>query len=146
MKKFIYSITKFEKYTEMAAQGVWSAIKYIMVIMAIFSIIVSLGATYQIYSYLKNIINYAETNLPEITYEDGLLEVQSEQAIIDNTELAKIVLDTNTEDEQVINEYINSFDINENGMIFLKDRIIIKSMLSSETNTIEIKHNLIKKT
>lgn len=139
LKKFIYSITKFEKYPEMSAEGVWSAIKYIMILMAIFSVIISLGVTYQTYSYVNEVVDYAETQLPEIEYKDGNLEVKSEQAIIDDTEIGKIIIDTSTEDEQIINEHINSINANENGMIFLKDKIIMKSILSTETTTTDYK-------
>ena len=139
MKKFIYSIIKFEKYPEMAAQGVWSAIKYLMVIMAIFSIIVSAGTTYQTYSYVNKVVSYVETNLPEIQYKDGILEVKSEEKIEDETQLGKIIIDTNTEDENLINEYINSVSANENGILFLKDKVILKSMLSTENTTTDYK-------
>ena len=139
MKKFIYSIIKFEKYPEMAAQGVWSAIKYLMVIMAIFAIIVSAGTTYQTYSYVNKVVSYVETNLPEIQYKDGILEVKSEEKIEDETQLGKIIIDTNTEDENLINEYINSVSANENGILVLKDKVILKSMLSTENTKTDYK-------
>lgn len=139
MKKFIYSITKFEKYPEMSAEGVWAAIKYIMALMAVFAIVLSAGVTYQTYSYVNEVIGYAETELPEINYKDGNLEVKSEQAIIDDTEIGKIIIDTSIDNEETINEYINSINADENGMIFLKDKVIMKSILSTETTTTDYK-------
>ena len=45
-KKLWYSITKFEKYPELATNGVSRAIKYLIQIIAIFAIVLTIGITY----------------------------------------------------------------------------------------------------
>ena len=51
-KKLWYSITKFEKYPEMAAEGIRSAIKYLIIISFIVSIFISIGSTIEMHKVI----------------------------------------------------------------------------------------------
>ena len=65
------------------------------------------------------------------------INVEAENEIIipeDKSILGKIIVDTKTEDEQKINQYINDITEVEEGAIILKDRIILKN--SSVVGTI----------
>ena len=53
-KKVWYSITKIEKYPDMAAQGLSKAVSYFLKIVAILPIIISLGTIYQINNIVQN--------------------------------------------------------------------------------------------
>ena len=55
-KRFWYSITKFEKYPEMAETGTKKAIKYFTILMIIFTIIVTTGYVF----YISKIAEYPE--------------------------------------------------------------------------------------
>ena len=43
-KKVWYSISKFEKYPDMAAEGIKSAIKYLVIIVSIVTVFISIGS------------------------------------------------------------------------------------------------------
>lgn len=129
-KKVWYSITKIEKYPEMAAQGLGNAIKYIAKLVVILAIILGLGIIYKTNNLVQDGANYLQNQFPEFSYKDNELSVNSEDVITiaqENSIIGKIIVDTNTDDEQKINEYIN--DINENGQgcIILKNKVILKS-------------------
>lgn len=139
-RKIGYSITKFEKYPEMAAEGMPRAFIYLAQIMLIFSIIVSLAFIYKTHTIVKNGVNYIQNEIPDITYIDGNLKVYSEEPIIIDTQTSiidKIIIDTNTENNEKIEEYLKSIPIDNSGILILKDRAIIKvnGMEESETYT-----------
>lgn len=133
-KKFWYSITKFEKYPEMAAQGVPSALGYLCKIMAIFSIVITISITIQLGQIITNSINYIKTELPNFYYKEGNLVFESDNEIIidkSNEIFGKIIIDTNTTNQGQINKYINSIPNEEKGLILLKENIILKNLLTT---------------
>lgn len=104
LKKIWYSITKIEKYPEMTIQGFASAVKYLVLIMVIFSVILSLGLICKTYTSVNNAVNYFENDFPNVLYKDGNLTVESEEPIKfndSNSILGNTIIDTNTEDEQI---------------------------------------------
>lgn len=129
-KKVWYSMTKFEKYPEMAAEGMPRAFIYLSQIMLIFSVIVSLAFLYKMHTAVISGAEYIKNELPNITYIDGKLNVESNDAIIINTEnlvIDKIIIDTNTEDNSKVEEYLNSIPMDNSGILVLKDKVMFKS-------------------
>lgn len=127
LKKAWQSITKIEKYPDMAAEGVGKAFGYMTKIVLILAIVLSLGMIYQTYQAITEGVQYLENDVPEFSYEEGILNVESEGAIIiENSEAGKIIIDTKTEAEQTINEYTELTREAGNGIIILKDKIILK--------------------
>lgn len=130
LKKVWYSITKIERYPEMAAQGFGKAISYIAKIIVILAIILCLGIVYKTNNLVQDGANYLQNQFPEFSYKENKLNVNSENAITinqDNSMIGKVIIDTNTDDEQKINEYINDINQNGQGVIVLKDKLILKS-------------------
>lgn len=124
------SITKIEKYPDMAAQGLGRAFSYIGKVVAILAIVLSLGMVYQTYQILQEGIQYLQNEFPEFTYKEGILDVSSEQRWTiseDNSYIGRTIIDTKTEDEQTINQYRNEIQKAGSGMIILKDRVILKN-------------------
>lgn len=129
-KKVWYAITKIEKYPDMAAEGFGKTIGYLAKIVAIFSIVFCLGMMYQTHNMIQEGVNYLKDEFPEFSYQDGILKVESEQEIIISEEdsfVGKTIIDTKVEDEQKINQYINTITESGEGLIILKDRILIKN-------------------
>ena len=109
--KIGYSITKIEKYPEMATQGFGKAFSYLCKLVVILAIVVCIGTIYQTHTLIKQGTNYLEKDFPDFNYKDGILNVNSEQMLeFSNVESIadKIIIDTNTEDEEVINQYVQS--------------------------------------
>ena len=137
-KKVWYAITKIEKYPDMAAEGVGRAIGYLAKIVAILAIILSLGMIYQTHNLLREGLNYLQNEFPEFSYQGGKLTVESENEIIiseENSVVGETIINTKTEDEQEINQYMNSITQKGEGIIILNDRIIIKTNSVSGTIT-----------
>ena len=72
-KKVWYSITKIEKYPDMAAEGFGRAISYLVKIIAILAVILCLGMVYQTHNIIKEGISYLQNEFPEFSYKDGNL-------------------------------------------------------------------------
>ena len=143
-KKVWYSIVKFEKYPEMSAEGVPSALRYLAKIMAIFAVIISIAITIQLYQTVQSGIKYIENDLPNFSYKDGILTVDSNEAItIDKVKVVgKVIIDTITENEETVNQYKNRITNEEYGIIILKDKMIIKNIVSSGEVTYNYKEIL----
>ena len=95
-KKVWYSITKIEKYPEMSAQGLGKAFSYICKVVAILAIVICLGSIYQAYQILQEGIAYLQNEFPEFSYDDGILNVDSEKPIIISPEdsyVGKVIID-----------------------------------------------------
>lgn len=129
-KKVWHSIANIEKYPNMAAEGVGRALSYMMKIVACLAIVIALGTTYQAFGLIKEGINYLENEFPEFSYQDGTLDINSDEIITiegDNSVVGKTIIDTKTEDEQQINSYINSLEEYGEGIVILKNKVIIKT-------------------
>lgn len=135
-KKVWYSIDKIDKYSELSAEGLKSAIKYLAILMLIIALISGMATIYRTSLKIKDIAKYIEEKAPELTYKDGTLSVDNQDIITDENEnFGKIIIDTNTDDEQTINKYVNDVNEEENAVIILKNKLILKEAnVSGTTN------------
>ena len=125
-----YSIVNIEKYPNLSAQGLGKAISYLLKIVAILTIVFCLGVVYQTHNLVDEGIEYLQNSFPEFSYKDGILSVDSEEIINISSEdsvAGETIIDTKTEDETVINQYINQVTNAGGGIIVLKDRVIVKN-------------------
>lgn len=126
-KKVWYSIDKIEKYSELSAEGFGKAIKYLIILVMIIALISSAATVYRTSIEVKNIAKYIDEKSPELTYSNGELNIDSEMPIIEENEnFGKIIIDTNIETEETINQYINDVQDNESAIIILKNKLILK--------------------
>lgn len=124
------SITKIEKYPDMAARGVGKAIGYLAKIVAILVIVFCLGMLYQTHGLLKQGIDYLQNNFPDFSYKDGTLDVSSDQVIrvsAENSVVGEVIVDTKTDDESQINQYTNEIEKAGGGIVVLKGEVKIKN-------------------
>lgn len=137
-KKVWYSITKIEKYSDMASDGIGKAIGYLVKLVVVFSIVLCLGMMYKTYNVIQEGVRYLENEFPEFSYQDGILTVDSEKEIIiseDDSFVGRTIIDTNVEDEQTINKYINTISESGEGLVILKDKVLIKNRAVAGTIT-----------
>lgn len=124
------SITKIEKYPDMAAEGLGRAFTYICKIVAMLAIVLCLGTLYQTHQMLQEGMRYLKEEFPEFTYKEGVLDVSSDERLTISEEdsyVGRTIIDTKTEEEQVINQYIHEIEKSGSGMIILKDKVILKN-------------------
>lgn len=126
-KKVWYSITKFERYPEMATEGVGSAFAYLAKLMLIFSAILVIGMIYNLNQTLQQGMKYVNENFEEINYKDGILQVKPVNDKVSKTESERgtMIIDTETEDSQVIQEYEKDIRSAKIGIVWLKNKVII---------------------
>lgn len=126
-KKVWYSIDKIEKYSELSAEGFGRAIKYLIILVLILSVISSIVTIYKTSLEVKNIAQYIDEKSPELTYNEGILQVESQDVIVDDSSnFGKVIIDTKTDSEEQINQYIEQVSDEENAIIILKDKLILK--------------------
>ena len=74
-KKVWYSITKFEKYPEMATEGLGKAVKYLIILSAFVTVFMAIGSTLSIRNMVFQLSDYINNNIPEFSYENGEIQV-----------------------------------------------------------------------
>ena len=129
----------------MAAEGVGRAISYCCKIMAIIAIVIGAGMVYQISNMVADGINYLQNDFPDFSYKDGILDVQTDEVLKispENSIVGKIIVDTKTEDNATINEYIDEIEQAESGIIILKNEMILKNPSVAGTINYEYKTTL----
>ena len=127
-KKVWYSIDKIERYAELSAEGLKSALKYLAILVMIIGVISSASTIYKTSLVVNKISQYIDQKVPNLTYSENTLKVENSEAIIDeNEEFGKIIIDTNTDDEQQINKYVSDVKDEENAVIILKNKLILKT-------------------
>ena len=128
-KKAKMSIFNIEKYPELATEGVPRAITYLIKIVAILVVVVCAGMVYKSSQVLTEGIQYIENEFPDFSYKDGTLKVETENEItLENPEyVGKVIVDTDTEDTEKINQYTNEITEYGNGIIVLKNKLVIKN-------------------
>lgn len=132
-KKLWYSITKFESYPAMSAEGVKRAIKYLIILTGIVSIFVMIGSLLQMKNLINELAKYIDENIPEFTYSAGNLNMQTEeQIVLDGSAeygIDRIVIDTDIETAEQKEQVEKDDLINGITIFFLKDEIILKTQL-----------------
>lgn len=134
-RKVLDAIKNFDKYEDFALEETKTSLKYFIKLILLFVIIISIVFTYQFYILSNQAIEYFKTEIPNLTFKNGELNVESEQPIvIENEEaiVSMIIIDTNLEEDK-LEEYRSKIDLFGNGVIVLKDSVIIRNnMLSNE--------------
>ena len=128
-KKVKYSIFNIEKYPEMATEGIGKALSYIAKLVVILAVVLSIWTLYQTYQMINEGTNYLENEFPDFSYSEGTLTVNSEEALIfENEQFGKIIVDTNTDSEETINQYLNQINEYGTGALILKNRVVLKNI------------------
>ena len=137
-KKVWYSITKFEKYPDMAIEGFSSAIKYLFILTAIITVFSTISSLIGMHKLVEDLAKYIEDNIPEFTYQDGKINMElSEDMVIDDIQyngIDKVVLSPNTEEDEAKEQIKKDNEIVGRTVIFFKDQIILRT--KNENNVI----------
>lgn len=128
-KRIKLAIFNVEKYQEFALEKPNIAFKYFIKLILVLAIIISLSAVYKFASLSEFFIDAFKNDFPEFTFSNNTLvadEVINTVREGKQIELSMIV-DTQIESsDEKVNEYIIELNKHENGVIFLKDKVIIQ--------------------
>jgi len=133
-KRIITSIKDMDKYIDFAIEKTSNSIKYLLKLMLLFSIIITIAFTYKFINTINNGIKYFKEEIPELSYSQGKLNIESENPIIieNNKELLQyLIIDVNA-NEQTKTQYISKIKNYSNAIIFLEDKMYLKNSALSE--------------
>lgn len=140
-RRVLISIKDFDKYKIFAQEKVSEAFKYIVKFLLLIVLVISISFAIKYGILFNSILNYIENDLPEFSYNDGVLEFdQNEPIIVGNEDSYKniscqVIIDTGDLTEEKINEYKEKTGLYNYGILILKDRVILNS--SNVTQTVE---------
>lgn len=139
-KKLKYSITDFDKYQELAAEKVIKTIGYIAILLFVFTLVVAGIYTYKFSVTISDAKNYIDKNIESVAFENYelniILKSHEEATAVENEEIGiSVTINTNLQSEEEMNEAIGEFTSQENGILILKDRLLIKNELMDEPIT-----------
>lgn len=142
-KKVWYSITKFEQYPAMATEGVVRAIRYLIILTIIVSIFAMIGSLLQMNELITNLAQYIQENVPEFTYENDKLTIQSEEPmIIDDVQyngIDRIAINTMLESDEEKEKFKTENAQNGITVFLFNDGIVLKA-ITDDNQTAEEKY------
>lgn len=140
IKKFISSIKDFEKYPEMAVEPFRNICKYIVTLIAIFTLIVTAVSVYDVSKDIKSGIEYFENEIPNLSFSNNKLTVETAEPIkLTNIPNAFdiLIIDTNEITNDQINSYESELEKHSTGAILLSDKVILNLGNGTITYTYE---------
>ena len=92
----------------MSAQGFPRAISYLFQIIIILALIVAGTTLYQTKNAINKVAQFVKDEIPNFTYSDNELKLENNEVITKEQEyLGKIIIDTNTENQEEIDNYLS---------------------------------------
>lgn len=135
-----FSIFDFEKYQELAAQKVTKTILYIAILVLVFALIVTGIYTYKFTVAIGKIRQYIDENIESIIFEENQLNIipknHEEMTTIINESLGmKIVINTQTQDNEKIKQSVEEIENIGNEILILKDKVLLKNEVMTSPYT-----------
>lgn len=130
-KKVWYSITKFEKYPEMATEGLGRALKYLVMMCAFITVFMTISSFIEMKKVVLNLSEYIEQNIPEFSYEDGQIQMDTEEPIIiDNIQydgINRIIINPLLENDEEKEKFEAENDATGVTIYFFKNQIVMRT-------------------
>lgn len=138
-KKLWYSITKFEKYPDMAAEGLQKAIIYLSILVSIVTVFIMINSLIEMNKLVNNLASYIEINVPEFSYKDGQISMEIEEPIVISevqySTIDRVVIAPKSETEEQKNQIKENNNINGTVIFLFKDQIMLRN--KNENNEIQ---------
>lgn len=127
-KSFWYAITNFEKYKEFAFNNSLDVFKYVVILLLLFSIIITFSLVVPIINTFNNSMDYFKNEFPDLTYSEGKLTVDSEEPIyLEDKDLdAVVIVDTNVTEEEKA-KYIEEQKVHATSILIFSDELVVKT-------------------
>lgn len=138
------SIFNVEKYGEFLLEKTRVSIKYFFLLTFIISVILSAVNTYHIAILVNKAFNYIKYEIPNFTYENGILNFESYAEGYDKDNDFYDIIDTNPEiTDEAVESHIKKIKNYKAGIIFLSNEIILNqdgqlSEYTYEHNVMEV--------
>ena len=138
-KRIKLSIVSFDAYKIFAKQKISISIKYFFQLLLVFSLLATIAIIYPLISAINEGISYMKNEMPNITFQDNKLTLESDEPVkIENAGLfGIIVIDTDINEEEEEQNYLNEMNQYDNSILFLQDKVIVKPNASTGYITYE---------
>lgn len=123
------AIFNVEKYQDFALEKAVVAVKYFVKLILLLTVIISFSAVYKFATISGFFIDAFKSDFPEFTFSNNTLvaeEVINTVREEKNFKLGMIVDTTIESNDEKVNKYITDISKQPNGVIFLKDKIILQ--------------------
>ena len=124
-RKFWYSITKFERYPEMATEGVGRAFGYLAWLIFMFSVILAIAIIIKFTGLAKKGINFLDKNFNELSYSEGVLTIDTVNKSA-TTDWGNVIVNTEELPQEKLQEYENKKSYTDVEIVWLKEYVILK--------------------
>ena len=128
------SIINFDEYKNFLEEKTWVAIKYILKLVFIFTLVVTIGLTYKLTNEVNKIIIDFKNECPEFNFQNNTLILEGDNKRIikgDETGYFGFIIDDNEENLSAIEEAGDYQRV----IAILRDKIIVKSVDNIESST-----------
>ena len=133
------SIKDFDKYEDFGLEGVGKTSGYLIKLVVIFTLVITCMTVYRFSNSVKEAVDYFDEKITELSYADGILTVNNNEkfeVVSDKYITGTIIVDTDDLTDEKIEDYRNQLRNQDNGLVLLKDKILLKNeMLSAISET-----------
>ena len=129
------SITNFDTYTQFASEPISKAIKYTIILVLVFSMIVTVFLVSSFKLKISNGISYLKENVEDISFKNKILSYNDDKFSIYNEEESVIpIVIVDTSENPNIEQYKEKLKLYNYGFILLRDRMMIYIMSQGVEN------------
>ena len=129
------AITNFETYTQFAIEPISKAIKYLAILVLIFSMIITTIYIGSFKTKISNGISYLNENIEDISFNNKIFSYNNNEYSIYNDDkniVPIIIIDTSEEPD--VEEYENKVKLYNYGFILLRDKMEMFISTQSDEN------------
>lgn len=123
--KIKIAIFKLEDYGIFLGERLSASIKYFLLLLLILSVVMAIADSYDFSKLIEKACSYIMNELPDFSYEDGIMSFAEETEAYDNDYQFRLIINT---DEDIfgdkIKEYRTKIYGDASGLILLKDMVI----------------------
>ena len=129
------AITNFETYTQFAIEPISKAIKYLAILVLIFSMIITTIYIGSFKTKISNGISYLNENIEDISFNNKIFSYNNNEYSIynDDKNIVPIII-VDTSEEPDVEEYENKVKLYNYGFILLRDKMEIFISTQSDEN------------
>ena len=135
-KRMMVAIKDLEKYGELATEKGSKVVKYFFMLIALCCMLLALTSVIEMGVSIQKGVAYIEENVESFSYQNGQMQVATKEERIqledEQAVLQCIIVDTKDLSKEEIEEYRQRMEKYENGMVFLKDKIFVKTSMLAD--------------
>lgn len=137
-QKLKLAIFNLERYSEFALEKTSESLRYLICLVLLFSLIASVALTIAGSQFLQESKQILINDLPEFSIKDNQLSTTvNEPKTIQNTkdpDYGMVIDASESISDETLDSYQKKIGLHTVGMIFLKDRILVKSPMNQNQN------------